>query len=230
MMLAALSTSVLFLVVGGFEPLLFMDLNDVEDPYGLVEEVANTVEANNLSLSPPPLPFSLGAQVFAVIESENLPGTFEVYADNTTGWEPILGEVGGYHDCTLLRFTTTDFKVYSKAQVVLTIDSCSGTPTMKSIARSNGGLYVMFSVGGPPPGLGTYTSNDQGMSWTKGNTTGVLPPDKDDLNIIFEENVREPPSPPSMPWDKASHQCPLGTTLRCPVCADMRNSDDVCTH
>jgi hypothetical protein len=43
----------------------------------------------------------------------------------------------------------------------------------------------MFTVGGPPPGLNSFVSTDHGMSWTAANTTGVTPPDKDDLNIIF---------------------------------------------
>ena len=43
----------------------------------------------------------------------------------------------------------------------------------------------MFAVGGPAPGLETFTSADRGMSWTKANTTGVAPPDKDDLNVIY---------------------------------------------
>ena len=43
----------------------------------------------------------------------------------------------------------------------------------------------MFTVGGPPPGLGAFTSTDYGMSWTKANTTGIEYPDKDDLNIIW---------------------------------------------
>lgn len=93
--------------------------------------------------------------------------------------------VQGQHDCSLLRYTTQDFVQYSEPHTALVLDDCSGTPTMKSIARSPEGLYVMFTVGGPPPGLGTYTSRDAGMSWKKADTTGVRPPDKDDLNIVY---------------------------------------------
>lgn len=139
-------------MAGAFEPMLFMDLNDVVHPWGLVEEVANTVQAN-ASFSPPPhLDFRGGALVIAVIESASDPGSFEVYAENTTGWEPLDasgGGVGGTHDCTLLRYTTADFNSYSAPHAALAISPCSGTPTMKSIARSPTGLYVMFTVGGP---------------------------------------------------------------------------------
>ena len=142
----------------------------------------------------------------SVIASATLAGTFEVYVENTTGWEPMSpldqrdaggSKAGrdaegssrpqGHHDCALLRYTTTDFVRYSAAHVALRVPSCSGTPTMKSIARNPQGLYVMFTVGGPPPGLGTYTSTTAGMSWEKANTTGVAPPDKDDLNIVYNK-------------------------------------------
>ena len=87
----------------------------------------------------------------SVISSHALPGTFEVYVENTTGWEPLPAAAAaddaadpeaaslrpqGHHDCALLRYTTTDFDRYSAGHVALRVPSCSGTPTMKSIARS----------------------------------------------------------------------------------------------
>lgn len=179
---------------GVFEPLLFMDLNDVADGWGLLEPVASTVAPSD-RLAPPPLAYDMGSLVIAVIESTHQPGTFEVYAENTTGWEPlgaarpsVSPAIGGYHDCTLLRFTTTDFVNYSPPHVALSVPGCAGTPTMKSVAATpDGGLYVMFTVGGPPPGLHSFVSTDHGLSWTAANTTGVAPPDKDDLNIIFSK-------------------------------------------
>ena len=66
-------------------------------------------------------------------------------------------EQRGVHECALLRFTTADFVSYSTPHVALRLDPCSGTPTIKSIARNPAGLYVMFYALG---GLGTYTSHD----------------------------------------------------------------------
>ena len=95
------------ITAAGFEPMLFMDLDDLEDGWGLLEPVANTVAISNELRPPPDLPFAAGALVIAVIEAES-PGTFEVYGENTTGWEPLDadGSVGGYHDCSLVRYTT----------------------------------------------------------------------------------------------------------------------------
>ena len=106
--------------LAAFEPLLFLDLNDTTDGAGLMWPRANTV-APNASFKPPPhLPFAAGSLVIATIPSQARPGVFEVYAENTTGWEPLPGQLqqgsgftGGSHDCALLRFTTTDFVEYS---------------------------------------------------------------------------------------------------------------------
>ena len=144
-----------------FEPLLFMDLDDVTDGVGLLEPVASTV-VRSLRMRPPSLPYDSGALVIAVIESALQPGTFEVYAENTTGWEPrypagsmpphddnttnkaelpaaVHPSVGASHDCTLLRFLTTDFVRYSEPHVALSMPGCAGTPTMKSIAATPDG-------------------------------------------------------------------------------------------
>jgi hypothetical protein len=149
-----------------FEPLLFMDLQDVADGVGLLEPVASTV-VSSLLLRPPPLPYDTGALVIAVIESAVQTGTFEVYTENTTGWEPqyrtrsnmpphsglpaaVLPSVGASHNCTLLRFLTKDFVSYSEPHVALSVPGCAGTPTIKSIAATpNGGLCVPP----PPPAL-----------------------------------------------------------------------------
>ena len=91
---------------------------------------------------------------------------------NTTGWEPlssdkVAAQEQGTHECTLLRYVTRDFAAYSTPHVSLKLDPCAGTPTIKSIARNPAGLYVMFFV---LDGLGTYTSQDAGMSWTEAST------------------------------------------------------------
>lgn len=186
-----------------FEPLLFLDLNDTADRSGLLVPVAGTVSAN-ASYQAPPLPYELGSLVVATIASQSQPGVFEVYAENTTGWEPLAQapsgdpaavatqgagryRTQGHHDCTLLRYTTVDFVHYSKPHVALSIPDCSGTPTMKSIARSPQGVYAMFTVGGGDGNSHTYTSHDAGMSWQIGATSGVAKPDKDDLNLIFNQ-------------------------------------------
>ena len=84
-------------------------------------------------------------------------------------------------------YTTRDFVRYSPPHIALTIPTCSGTPTMKSIARSTEGMYAMFTVGGGDGASSTYTSHDAGMSWTRGATSGVAKPDKDDLNLIYNQ-------------------------------------------
>ena len=165
-----------------FEPLLFMDMQDVSDAWGLIEPVANTVEPNG-SFSPPPMvDFPGGSLVIAVIASVTSVGIFEVYAENTTGWEPLVGggtrgdpsgaegavRSSGIHNCALLRYTTTDFVHYSTPVIALRIVGCSGTPTMKSIARSPSGLYAMFTTYGTlNGGLGTFTSTDTGLTWSR---------------------------------------------------------------
>eukprot|EP00040_Diaphanoeca_grandis_P030981 m.184414 g.184414 ORF g.184414 m.184414 type:complete len:512 (+) comp32187_c0_seq2:119-1654(+) len=174
-----------------FDPLLFMDLVDTSDAWGLLEPTANTVVAN-ASYRPPPLNYSLGSQVLSVIVSASDANVFEVYVENTTGWEPLVDNVRtkGYHDCSLLRYTTADFVNYSPPHVSLLLPGCAGTPTMKSIARNEDGLYVMFTVGGPPHSNHTFTtflSHDQGLSWDAADTTGIAFPDKDDLNIIYNQ-------------------------------------------
>ena len=173
---------------GAFEPLLFLDLNDTADPSGLIWPVANAVGAN-ASYSPPPLPYELGSLVIATIASQAQAGLFEVYAENTTGWEPLSASerAQGHHECALLRYTTRDFVRYSPPHIALTIPTCSGTPTMKSIARSTESMYAMFTVGGGDGASSTYTSHDAGMSWTRGATSGVAKPDKDDLNLIYNQ-------------------------------------------
>jgi hypothetical protein len=170
-----------------FQPLLFLDLADTTDTYGLLEAKASTVQPTNI-YNPPRLNFSDGSLVLSVLASQSSPGSFEVYCENTTGWEPLRSWKSGVqerHECSLLRFTTRDFKSYSPPHVSLLMPQCSGTPTMKSIARSPAGRYVMFTVGGGDGAPGTYVSEDEGLRWTRANTTGVAKPDKDDLNLIF---------------------------------------------
>ena len=93
--------------IASHTPMLFMDMDDIEDGWGLIEPVASTVAPHHL-LRPPPMPYHLGSLVIAVFPSTTSPGVFEVYGENTTGWEPLgsPGKVGGFHECALIRFTT----------------------------------------------------------------------------------------------------------------------------
>lgn len=179
--------------VDSFEPLLFMTMEDVKQSWGLVYPVANTVAANS-SFKPPPVNFSQGDLVIAVISSATVPGLFEVYAENTTGIEPLNSKKGSQiklgdnptnaTTSQLLRFTTRDFISYSPAIVVLSLNK-GGTPTMKSMARSDDGLlYVLFTVYNT---FSSFGSRDGGLTWIQLNTTGVVKPDKDDLNLIFNQ-------------------------------------------
>ena len=45
----------------------------------------------------------------------------------------------------------------------------------------------MFTVGGGDGASDTFLSRDSGLTWTKGSTSGIKKPDKDDLNIIFNQ-------------------------------------------
>lgn len=148
----------------------------------------------------------------------NVSGEYEVYASNTTGWEPLgqpdmeepddpepepepeqrgahpqYPECGRERSCpvSLLRYTTKDFISYSPPHLSLFIPDdpvgSGGTPTVKSIARNDHtGLYVLFAcyMGSCKH---TFTSTNAGLSWTLCNITGVVSPDKDDLNIIFND-------------------------------------------
>ena len=69
--------------------LLFMDLVDVSDPWGLLVPTANTV-APDASMRPPTLPYSAGATVLAVLPDLHHPQQYEIYCVNTTGNEPTL--------------------------------------------------------------------------------------------------------------------------------------------
>jgi hypothetical protein len=134
---------------GAFEPLLFMAMDDVFDPWGLIWPVANTV-VRNASFMPPPVNFSQGDLVIGVMPSATVVGEWEVYAENTTGKEPRPAVVGDdpthATSSQLLRLTTRDFVTYTPAETVLALDK-GGTPTMKSMARSDdGSLYVLFTV------------------------------------------------------------------------------------
>lgn len=201
------------------EPFLFMDLQDVQDPWGLMWPQASTL-APDANFRAPPLPYASGATVVSVLPATdfNVSGVYEVYASNTTGWEPLAQpdvdedqqpepepaleqdathpeypECGREKTCpvSLLRFTTKDFASYSPPHLSLFIPDdpigSGGTPTVKSIARNDHtGLYVLFAcyMGSCKH---TFTSTNAGFSWTLCNITGVVSPDKDDLNIIFND-------------------------------------------
>ena len=68
-----------------FRPMLFMDAEDTADGWGLMEPQASSV-VPNAAYRPPPLPYQLGSLVISVMESASHPGSWEVYAENTTGW------------------------------------------------------------------------------------------------------------------------------------------------
>lgn len=159
-----------------FDPLLFMDLIDVNDTWGLIWPTANTVQEDE-SLQSPPVNYSMGDQVIATIQSAIDPSVFEIYVENTTGIEPLFHQnkdragnnPTNATNAQLIRFTTKDFVTYSPGQVVLSVNK-GGAPTMKSIARStDGSLYVLFTV---LHGYTTFTSVDQGRTWNPTNTTG----------------------------------------------------------
>ena len=170
----------------------FMDKLDAHDPWGVIVPTANAVSAN-ASFTPPPLDYAGGCAVIAVFPSLTDQGAFEVYAENTTGWEPLThnNNTGAgqnskprpYGPTSLLRFTTRDFRGYSAPRRALMLRFPEHTPSMKSIARDDAaGRYVLVVVS---HGFHTFESTDAGSSWTELNTTGVAGDDKDDLNLIY---------------------------------------------
>ena len=210
----------LLVLEAAFETFLFMDREDVHQPWGVLIPMASTLE-RNVSFTPPDLSYQSGSVVIAVLPS--LPSvadaaTFEVYCSNTTGNEPLpaagapfdepCSEWRTKKDCekakcdwqndncvtkeypgrvdTLVRYTTTDFMTYSAPVVVLNLANETkklGTPLLKCIARNDQtGHYVLMIN----DRLTSFVSTDRGMTWQKGNTTGLNPTiDKDDLNLIF---------------------------------------------
>ena len=143
-------------------PFLFMDLDDVQDPWGLMWPEASTMAAD-ADFKPPPLPYDTGATVISVLPAWDFAssGDYEVYASNTTGWEPLsepepdepqpsrttrgadpYPECGREKTCpvSLLRYTTKDFVSYSAPHLSLYITNApggGGTPTVKSLARND---------------------------------------------------------------------------------------------
>ena len=143
-------------------PFLFMDLDDVQDPWGLMWPEASTMAAD-ADFKPPPLPYDTGATVISVLPAWDFAssGDYEVYASNTTGWEPLSEPepdepqpsrttrgADPYPGCgrektcpvSLLRYTTKDFVSYSAPHLSLYITNApggGGTPTVKSLARND---------------------------------------------------------------------------------------------
>eukprot|EP00041_Stephanoeca_diplocostata_P032015 m.1013702 g.1013702 ORF g.1013702 m.1013702 type:complete len:554 (+) comp24068_c0_seq12:99-1760(+) len=156
---------------------LFMTLDDVVDPYGLLQPQPGSVVRNSSFVLPRGINYATGAMVLAVLPSLQDISVWEVYVGNTTGWEPLQSNSGsaadfvpqppppkpddicgpsGATECSLeiLRYTTTDFISYSGAQVVLRMPDKPfpgmqfPLPTLKSIARNDAtGEYVLFTYG-----------------------------------------------------------------------------------
>ena len=192
------------------EDLLFMDTLDVTSSYGLILPRANAVVPNS-TFAPPPVDYRAGVLVIATLPSLSKPDVFEVYVENTTGWEPLPERAANFTEnppppypnagVQLLRFTTMDFRSYSKPEVVLDLPTDDeGSSSLKSIARDDStGRYVMFTTKtSPKAGYASFISLDEGKSWNsttcdkKGTKAGcVKHPDKDDLNLIFNINCSQ---------------------------------------
>lgn len=160
---------------GGW-PLLFMDVTDVTETWGLMRPRAATV-VRSTDLVAPPLDYRRGAVVVGVLVSSEDPGLFEVYAGNTTGYEPL--ESGG--DCgnvvegdkpklkvDVLRFTTRDFRDYAKPTVCLSFHTSGDPypytlPTVKSLARSTASNETIMVV--YDGGIRVYRSIDDGVTF-----------------------------------------------------------------
>eukprot|EP01052_Picozoa_sp_SAG31_P044342 SAG31_NODE_7694_length_1615_cov_1.551451_2_plen_422_part_01 len=109
---------------------------------------------------------------------------------------------------TLLRYITSNFVSYSQPAIVLSYPSdmsAFGTPTLKSLARDDhSGRYVLFAFGAKEShtavpkayrGAAVWISTDRGLSWKMSTPTGItLPPNKDDLNLVFDVDRQGKPA------------------------------------
>lgn len=73
-------------------PFLFMDLEDVGDRWGMMWPEAKSLAPDARFRPPLGLHFDTGATVVSVIPSRNFASSkeYEIYASNTTGWEPLM--------------------------------------------------------------------------------------------------------------------------------------------
>ena len=103
-------------------PLLFLDLQDAEEPRGRVKPVASSAHILE-NLSPPPLNYSGGATIFAAFEIGDM---YEIFAAVGRPGEPITHRPNidfeavapslssSPQGVSVLRFTSTDLRTYSK--------------------------------------------------------------------------------------------------------------------
>jgi hypothetical protein len=185
-------------------PQLFMDTQDALDHWGLLVPTPGRLSAGSsvAARRPPPLYYDAGAEVLAILPALDRngralrPATWEVFAANTTGWEPLAAEetagrgsenacgntslpgVGtSYAHCavTLLRYETKDFTDYTEPAAVMGYppgythagDDAFGTPTLKSMARDDArGLYVLFAFGAKEKHAGVPKRYRGPATWT----------------------------------------------------------------
>lgn len=116
-------------------PLLFLDLLDVEAPRGRMKPVASSAHILT-HLSPPPLNYSGGATIFAAFD---IGGAYEIFAAVGRPGEPIARhlhptEASPPQGVSVLRFTSTDLKTYSKPTQVWSVRTLSVLPPKAVIA------------------------------------------------------------------------------------------------
>lgn len=127
----ALSAAILLIAAGAAEqaPLLFMALDDVEDAWGLIQPVANTVQPAPKHLTPPPENYTSGATIFGSFQVQQPDDEFEVYVVVGRSGEPITANSSssnGQSKSTwdppgvfVNRYTTKDFVTWSAPVRVL---------------------------------------------------------------------------------------------------------------
>jgi hypothetical protein len=202
-------------VTWAVESFLFMDREDLHQPWGVLVPTASTL-SSNVSFAPPKLSYNDGSLVIAVLPSIADSSIFEVYCSNTTGNEPVPVSKSSQgcetwsdkEDCTkahcdwqnghcvtkeypgtgdtLVRYTTTDFMHYSTPNMVL---------DLANETKKLGTPLIKCIVRNDQTGeyvlmindrLKSFVSSNQGLAWQERNTTGLNPViDKDDLNLIF---------------------------------------------
>jgi hypothetical protein len=187
-----------------FESRLLADKNDVNIEFGLVLNYANTLERDD-DFKCPPGNYVAGTMVLGMFHSLENPGTYEIYASNSTGNIPIekYGSFGSDPGMCLYRWITSDFKNYHGGDCTLWVAS-DGLGDFKSITRDDDlGIYYMIYWGPPAPGANggspyLYTSKDNGNTWngpqlTKGldhyNPPGTTIHAKDDINLLHQPGV-----------------------------------------
>ena len=186
-------------------PQLFMDKQDILQPYGRIRFKASTARQMP-SLKAPPLNYTDGATVFATFHNigngtgSSVPA-YEVYAAVGRPGEPISDTMSDVvpNGVSVLRFTSDDLITYSSPLEVLYLENGSGATvgkndgsiwTVKSLDRSGDGpesRHILFASYGSTCHSFVATDVTQAHAFkpTTANFTTPNFKDHDDTNVFY---------------------------------------------